>query len=235
MKKSGLPVSVFFNTSGRIYKENKLKDRVKSASENELTDILASDGMVIKRPLIITEDFVLVGFNEKEWSKKLFAIKLLDHNYTNEAMRLMQQVVAAMKRAGIEQWDEIYSSVNEINGDIGSGCAFGFFDNGKLAAYFVLNSEYSPEYDSADWKTKGRSLIVHRLSVDPLQQGKGIAKKCMLFAEQYAKENDYNSIRLDAFSKNPAALRLYESLEYRKAGVVYFRKGQFYCYEKEIE
>lgn len=71
IEKSGLPIAKFFNTSGRIYKENKLKEKVKSASENELIDILASDGMVVKRPLIIGKNFVLVGFNEEEWAQKL--------------------------------------------------------------------------------------------------------------------------------------------------------------------
>lgn len=71
IKKSGLPISKFFNTSGRIYKEQNLKDKVKSASDSELIDILASNGMVVKRPLIITDKDVLVGFNEAEWSSKL--------------------------------------------------------------------------------------------------------------------------------------------------------------------
>ncbi len=71
IKRSGLPISKFFNTSGKIYKENNLKDKVKSATESELIDILASNGMIVKRPLIIANNFVLVGFNEKEWSEKL--------------------------------------------------------------------------------------------------------------------------------------------------------------------
>lgn len=69
--KSGLPISKFFNTSGRIYKENNLKEVVKSGSEKELISILASDGMVVKRPVVVSGDTVLVGFNEKEWSEKL--------------------------------------------------------------------------------------------------------------------------------------------------------------------
>lgn len=71
IKKSGLPISRFFNTSGRIYKENNLKDKVKSASQEELIDILSSDGMVVKRPIVVGKDFVLVGFNEEEWIQKL--------------------------------------------------------------------------------------------------------------------------------------------------------------------
>lgn len=71
IKRSGLSINKFFNTSGKIYRENNLKAKVKSASESELIDILASNGMVVKRPLIVTDDFVLVGFDEEEWSEKL--------------------------------------------------------------------------------------------------------------------------------------------------------------------
>lgn len=71
IKKSGLPIAKFFNTSGRIYKEDNLKEKVKSASEKELLSILSSNGMVVKRPIIVTDNLVLVGFNEKEWSEKL--------------------------------------------------------------------------------------------------------------------------------------------------------------------
>lgn len=69
--RSGLPVSKFFNTSGLVYKEQNLKEQVKKASHDELLDILASNGMLVKRPIVITDDFVLVGFNEIEWKSKL--------------------------------------------------------------------------------------------------------------------------------------------------------------------
>ena len=69
--RSGLPINRFFNTSGLVYKEQNLKEKVKTASRNELLDVLASNGMVVKRPIIVGDDFVLVGFNEKEWKEKL--------------------------------------------------------------------------------------------------------------------------------------------------------------------
>ncbi len=71
LKKSGLPIARFFNTSGKIYRENNLKDKVATATESELLDILASDGMVVKRPIVVGADFVLVGFKEEEWADKL--------------------------------------------------------------------------------------------------------------------------------------------------------------------
>lgn len=71
IQKSGLPIRRFFNTSGMIYREQNLKEKVKTASEDELLDILSSNGMVVKRPIVVGDDFVLVGFNEKEWKEKL--------------------------------------------------------------------------------------------------------------------------------------------------------------------
>lgn len=71
LKLSGLPINRFFNTSGKIYKENNLKEKVASAEEDELLDILASNGMVVKRPILVGKDFVLVGFKEEEWKAKL--------------------------------------------------------------------------------------------------------------------------------------------------------------------
>ncbi len=71
LKKSGLPIARFFNTSGKIYRENNLKEKVATASESELLDILSSDGMVVKRPIVVGSDFVLVGFKEEDWADKL--------------------------------------------------------------------------------------------------------------------------------------------------------------------
>lgn len=64
---SGLPLKRFFNTSGNLYKELKLKDRLPSMSEEEQLELLATDGMLVKRPLLVGEGIVLVGFKEEEW------------------------------------------------------------------------------------------------------------------------------------------------------------------------
>lgn len=70
-KMGGLPLKNFFNTSGLLYKSMGLKDKLAAMSEEEQLRLLATDGMLVKRPLLIGEDFVLVGFKEKEWSEKL--------------------------------------------------------------------------------------------------------------------------------------------------------------------
>ena len=69
--KSGLPLKKFFNTSGLLYKSMGLKDKLPAMSEEEQLSLLASDGMLVKRPVLVGEDFVLLGFKEAEWKEKL--------------------------------------------------------------------------------------------------------------------------------------------------------------------
>lgn len=69
--RSNLPLKKFFNTSGNLYKEMALKDKLPTMTEEEQLELLATDGMLVKRPLIITEETVLVGFKEQEWKEKL--------------------------------------------------------------------------------------------------------------------------------------------------------------------
>ena len=68
---SGLPLKRFFNTSGLFYKSMALKDKLPSMTEEEQLELLSTDGMLVKRPILVSEDFVLVGFKESEWSEAL--------------------------------------------------------------------------------------------------------------------------------------------------------------------
>ncbi|MGI6706656.1 MAG: arsenate reductase family protein [Clostridia bacterium] len=70
-KKSGLPLKKFFNTSGLLYRELKLKDKLPIMGEVEQYSLLASDGMLVKRPILLGNDFVLVGFNGSDWKAAL--------------------------------------------------------------------------------------------------------------------------------------------------------------------
>ena len=70
-KMSGLPLKKFFNTSGLLYKSMELKTKLSTMSEDEQLELLATDGILVKRPLMIGDGFVLVGFKESEWSEKL--------------------------------------------------------------------------------------------------------------------------------------------------------------------
>ena len=70
-EKSGLPLKKFFNTSGLLYKSLELKNKLPQMTDEEMLNLLSSDGMLVKRPLLVDKNFVLVGFKEGEWEEKL--------------------------------------------------------------------------------------------------------------------------------------------------------------------
>ena len=70
-KKSGLPLKKFFNTSGLLYKSMDLKNKLLDMTEDEMLQLLSTDGMLVKRPILVGNDFVLVGFKEVEWNEKI--------------------------------------------------------------------------------------------------------------------------------------------------------------------
>ena len=70
-KRSGLPLKRFFNTSGLLYRDLGLKDKLETTSEEEQLALLATDGMLVKRPILVTDSTVLIGFKEKDWEKEL--------------------------------------------------------------------------------------------------------------------------------------------------------------------
>lgn len=70
-EKSGLPLKKFFNTSGLLYKDMGLKDKLSDMAEDEQLKLLSTNGMLVKRPLVVGDDFVLTGFREKEWEEKM--------------------------------------------------------------------------------------------------------------------------------------------------------------------
>lgn len=150
-------------------------------------------------------------------------------------MSLIKEAIAEMENQNIYQWDDLYPDYNTLFVDIQTEAMFGVFSNRVLAGILVLDENQSPEYSSIKWESNNNSpLVMHRLCVRPKFHGQGIAKQLLRFSEQFAINNSYQSIILDAFSGNPAALNLYENNGYLKKGTVTFRKGDFYCYEKNI-
>jgi len=151
----------------------------------------------------------------------------------NEVMLLIKEAIVEMEGQNIRQWDEVYPDYETIVTDILANTMFGFVSKGELAGIVVLDKNQSPEYSGIKWASiEGTSLVMHRLCVRPKFQGQGFAKKLLRFSEQFAIDKGYTSIILDAFKDNPSALNLYENNGYLKKGMVKFRKGEFYCYQK---
>lgn len=138
-----------------------------------------------------------------------------------------------MRKHGIEQWDEIYPSRDDIERDISRGEMFVVTDQADIVAAVTINEEQDPGYTSGRWQyTSGRIAVIHRLCVRPDAQGAGWGRWTMQCAEQRLARAGYGAVRLDAFIHNPASNALYRSLAYHPAGTVRFRKGKFLLYEK---
>lgn len=137
---------------------------------------------------------------------------------------------------GIFQWNEEYPKREDLLEDIELQELWKLEDKNSIIGLIVLTENEDAEYQDVKWLTKNhKNLYIHRLAVDPNFQGKGYAQKLMDFAEKYAKENGYSSIRLDTFSENKRNLNFYEKRNYVKLESIYFPKQSefpFYCYEK---
>ena len=140
-----------------------------------------------------------------------------------------------MREKGIDQWDEYYPDREILAEDVESGdMTLGLLD-GRLACAWVVNREYEPEYELGAWEhTEGDFCVLHRLCVNPQIQGRGLARQAMARMEKNARDQGFDSVRLDVFSQNLHAQRLYERLGYRRTGEVRFRKGIFYLMEKKL-
>jgi GNAT superfamily N-acetyltransferase len=148
---------------------------------------------------------------------------------------LFKGAIDRMNQTGILQWDEIYPAPANLNADLAAGQLYvAEIDGGAVAAAVALSEDCHPDYQTAAWQGGEPCLIVHRLCVSPDYQGQGIARAVMLWVEKWAKANGYADIRLDAFSQNPYALRMYDRLGYVKRGEALWRKGLFYLMEKPL-
>jgi ribosomal protein S18 acetylase RimI-like enzyme len=153
----------------------------------------------------------------------------------SDIMNLLRECIADMQSKGIDQWDKSYPTKDMISEDVQNQYMFAIKDGGNLIAVVSLNAKGAPEYDIVKWLTEDdKSLFVPRLAVHPNWHKKKIATKMMKFAEDFALENNYISIRLDVYSQNFRGVGLYESCGYKRTGQVYFRnkKTPFFCYEK---
>ncbi|MFP3599136.1 GNAT family N-acetyltransferase [Chryseobacterium sp. SIMBA_029] len=149
--------------------------------------------------------------------------------------KVLEAVKADMHNNNIDQWDAEYPNKEILKRDIESQVGWVSVENGDILSYMVLNEFCDEEYNLLSWKYSSPFLIIHRLFVSPSAQGKGVSSIMIKYAEQYASENNYHSIRLDAFSLNETANLVYLKKGYEFVGTVTFRKGIFNCYEKAIQ
>ena len=152
-----------------------------------------------------------------------------------EILTITKACAANMVKKGIHQWNEHYPSQNAFEKDIERGELYVLESDNSILGTVVISTLMDKEYVPITWLTPhGNNIYIHRLSIHPRYQGKGYAQQLMDFAEKYAKENGFISVRLDTFSQNRRNQKFYETRGYQKLGDIYFPKQStypFHCYE----
>src|SRR6266702_4248303 len=131
-------------------------------------------------------------------------IRLASSQDVYEIMKLIRSCVCHMESQGINQWDDIYPDEANVQRDIGLHELYLLEQDSRLCGIITLNEFQEPAYQEMNWQFGGKALVVHRLAIEPSYQGKGFARELMQFALEFAKERQYETIRLDAFAYNPS-------------------------------
>ncbi len=163
-------------------------------------------------------------------------IPATDRDFT-EIETLYRAAIQHMQETGIDMWDyRRYPSADILRNDIRLRQLFTarHAPSGRIAVCVVLNGECDAQYDTAQWRFPATNpLIVHRLCVHPDFQRYGYGSAVMKHVLNQAETGGYESVRLDAFSRNRPSLGMYEKLGFRKAGEAHGVKGTFYLLEKD--
>ena len=140
-----------------------------------------------------------------------------------------------MDSQGIFQWTDDYPSENQFKLDLKREELYTIKQGDKLVGCIVISALIDDEYKTVKWLTPNeKNMYIHRLGIHPSYQGKGFAQQLMTFAEDYAINNNFISVRLDTFSKNLRNQQFYEQRGYQKLEDVFFPKQSkypFHCYE----
>jgi len=162
--------------------------------------------------------------------------RLGNKNDLNDIVELIRGAVSLMESQGIYQWDEIYPAPYDFEEDINNQTLYVACDEGKIAAIYVISRECDEAYNNCQWTGNDEdAYILHRFCVCADYQNRGIGRMVLCHVEDQIKSMGYKTIRLDVFTKNPYALRLYERNGYEQRGYADWRKGRFYLMEKAID
>jgi ribosomal protein S18 acetylase RimI-like enzyme len=147
---------------------------------------------------------------------------------------LYKNAIKNLEENNIFQWeDEVYPDEKCLKNDIIKNEMYAGILNGKIISTLVINKEFPDTYSLCNWRYNGNKfMVLHRLCVDVEYQKQGIGTETMKMLEEYLKNKEIESVRLDVFSKNPMAIKMYEKLGYKKVGEQNIWKGIFDIYEK---
>lgn len=150
-------------------------------------------------------------------------------------LKITQDCAQFLISKGIYQWNDIYPSREAFENDINRGELYLLEHQNTIIGCVVISTYVDEEYRPVKWLTPNtNNVYIHRLAVHPNYQKQGFAQQLMTFAEQYAKTNNYISVRLDTFSQNKGNQKFYEQRGYQRLEIIHYPKQSehdFYCYE----
>lgn len=153
----------------------------------------------------------------------------------NIIIEIFRNAINAMDDNNIHQWDEIYPTSTILEQDILKKQMYVGIKDDTIVSVVVVNNEFDDQYKNGNWQYDNKKfVVVHRVCVNPIYQNQKIGKNTMIMIEDLLQKEGIQSIRLDAFSLNPYALKMYETLGYQKVGETNWRKGLFYLFEKKL-
>ena len=153
----------------------------------------------------------------------------------NIIIDIFKSAINAMNGNNILQWDEIYPDNTILEQDILKKQMYVGIKEDIIVSVVVVNNEFDEQYKNGNWKYDNeRFAVIHRLCVNLIYQNQKTGKNTIIMIEDLLQKEGIQSIRLDAFSLNPYALKMYETLGYQKVGETNWRKGLFYLLEKKL-
>jgi len=157
------------------------------------------------------------------------------HDDLDTIIEITKACAANMIEKNILQWNEFYPNKTAFINDVNREEFYVLEVDNTVLGCITISTFMDQEYIPISWLTQNKNNIyIHRLAVHPNLQGKGYAQQLMKFAEHYAQENNFLSIRLDTFSQNKRNQKFYELRGYKKLGDIFFPKQSkhpFHCYE----
>ncbi len=176
------------------------------------------------------------NFQDNEMTKKMNIVYRLGTKQDIDAICLLiQHAINEMESHGIYQWDDIYPERKDFEEDIEKQTLYLAYLDKNLVAMYVISDECDEQYKNGQWRYDGKTAyILHRFCVSPFFQNQGIGKSVLQHVEEQIKEMGYQSVRLDTFTENPFAQKLYLHNGYESRGYANWRKGKFDLMEKKI-
>jgi ribosomal protein S18 acetylase RimI-like enzyme len=160
----------------------------------------------------------------------------VDPAHVDAAWAVLARCRDALAASGVPQWDEVYPTRAVVAADAAAGTLHLLVEGGRVLGAVTVDARQDPEYAAVAWAYDEPALVVHRLCVDPEAQGRGLGARLMAHVEALGAARGYRSVRLDAYSANPASVALYRRRGYREAGQVHFarRPLPFHCFERAV-